>query len=125
MLNWDRVGLIVFFFIPALWQGRSANPTLFSQKPWDACEMISFKLKLFQHLSSLFFVEIHDLGQRVSGGVIEIDAVVSAAPDEHFVAGPNGRMQSSLCRCATGGHGLPGVRGRTVISAIIEEYRVC
>src|SRR5208282_5615926 len=43
MLNWDRVGLIVFFFIPALWQGRSANPTLFSQKPWDACEKFSVR----------------------------------------------------------------------------------
>jgi hypothetical protein len=52
--------------------------------------MISFKLKLFLHLASLLFIEIQDLGQCVSGNVIEIDAVVSAAPDEHFVARPNG-----------------------------------
>jgi len=29
MLNLDRVGLFVFFFIPALWQGQNINPTLF------------------------------------------------------------------------------------------------
>jgi hypothetical protein len=83
--------------------------------------MISFKLKLFLHLASLLFIEIQDLGQCVSGSVIEIDAVVSAAPDEHFVARPNGWMERSLRRRAAGGHGLPGVRSRTVIPAIIEK----
>jgi len=29
MLNWDRVGLIVFFFIPAVWQVQMVKPTLF------------------------------------------------------------------------------------------------
>src|SRR6266446_850224 len=38
MFNWDRVGLIVLFFIPALWQGQSANPTLFYQNLGDGCE---------------------------------------------------------------------------------------
>ena len=37
MFNWDRVGLIVLFFIPALWQGQSANPTLFYQNLGDGC----------------------------------------------------------------------------------------
>src|SRR5216683_1259443 len=41
MFNWDRVGLIVLFFIPALWQGPSANPTLFSQNLGDGCEIKS------------------------------------------------------------------------------------
>jgi len=39
MFNWDRVGLIVLFFIPALWQGQSANPTLFSQNLGDGCDL--------------------------------------------------------------------------------------
>jgi hypothetical protein len=29
--------LIVLFFIPALWQRQSANPTLFFQNLWDGC----------------------------------------------------------------------------------------
>jgi hypothetical protein len=35
MLNLERVGLIVFFFIPALWQVQSARPTLFMPKLRD------------------------------------------------------------------------------------------
>jgi hypothetical protein len=31
MLNWERVGLIGCFFIPALWQGYTVEPTLFCQ----------------------------------------------------------------------------------------------
>ena len=38
MVNWDRVGLILCFFIPALWQGFTVKPTLFCQLPWDGCE---------------------------------------------------------------------------------------
>jgi hypothetical protein len=34
--NRDPVGLIILFFIPALWQGQSANLTLFSQNLGDA-----------------------------------------------------------------------------------------
>jgi len=33
--------LIVLFFIPALWQGQSANPTLFSQNLGDGCDDFS------------------------------------------------------------------------------------
>jgi hypothetical protein len=33
--------LIVLFFIPALWQDRSANPTLFPQNLGDGCESFS------------------------------------------------------------------------------------
>src|SRR5712672_271915 len=38
MLNLERVGLICCFFIPALWQGYTVEPTLFLSKPWDGCE---------------------------------------------------------------------------------------
>jgi hypothetical protein len=34
MLNSDLVGLIVFFFIPDLWQDLNINPTLFLQNLW-------------------------------------------------------------------------------------------
>ena len=40
MLNLDRVGLIVFFFIPALWQGQNIEPTLFLSKLRDGCETL-------------------------------------------------------------------------------------
>jgi hypothetical protein len=36
--------LIVLFFIPALWQDRSANPTLFPQNLGDGCDLLSFML---------------------------------------------------------------------------------
>jgi hypothetical protein len=29
MMNWDGVGLMLFFFIPALWQDQNIEPTLF------------------------------------------------------------------------------------------------
>jgi hypothetical protein len=29
-LNWLRVGLVVLFFIPAVWQVQSIKPTFFS-----------------------------------------------------------------------------------------------
>ena len=38
MLNAERVGLIGCFFIPALWQGYTVEPTLFSSKPKDASD---------------------------------------------------------------------------------------
>jgi hypothetical protein len=38
MFNCERVGLIFCFFIPALWQGNTVNPTLFSQNLGDAFE---------------------------------------------------------------------------------------
>jgi hypothetical protein len=41
MLNWERVGLIACFFIPALWQGYTVEPTLFFSKPGDACGSFS------------------------------------------------------------------------------------
>jgi len=31
MLNLERVGLICCFFIPALWQGYTVEPTLFME----------------------------------------------------------------------------------------------
>jgi hypothetical protein len=36
--------LIVLFFIPALWQDRSANPTLFPQNLGDGCDPLPFSL---------------------------------------------------------------------------------
>src|SRR6266568_331166 len=49
MFNWDRVGLIVLFFIPALWQGQSANPTLFSQNLGDGCELFPILTAVLAH----------------------------------------------------------------------------
>src|SRR6266496_461691 len=37
MLNSERVGLIVFFLIPALRQGQKLKPTPFSKNLWDGC----------------------------------------------------------------------------------------
>jgi len=42
VLNSERVGLIVFFLIPALWQGQKLKPTPFSKNLWDGCELVSF-----------------------------------------------------------------------------------
>jgi hypothetical protein len=42
MLNLERVGLIGCFFIPALWQGYTVEPTLFLSKLGDACENKTF-----------------------------------------------------------------------------------
>jgi hypothetical protein len=39
MLNLERVGLMGCFFIPALWQGYTVEPTLFLSKPKDASEV--------------------------------------------------------------------------------------
>jgi len=36
--------LIVLFFIPALWQRQSANPTLFFQNLWDGCEIVIMEM---------------------------------------------------------------------------------
>jgi hypothetical protein len=41
MLNSERVGLILRFFIPALWQDQQRQPTLFSTFLWDGCEIYS------------------------------------------------------------------------------------
>jgi len=40
MLNLECVGWIGCFFIPALWQGYTVEPTLFLSKPGDACETV-------------------------------------------------------------------------------------
>ena len=61
MLNWDRVGLIVFIFIPALWQGQSVNPTLLSQNLWDVCGFISV-------LRFGRFERGFDCGSKIPGG---------------------------------------------------------
>src|SRR5579883_1377134 len=39
-LNLDRVGLIACFFIPALWQGYTVEPTLFLSALWDGCGLL-------------------------------------------------------------------------------------
>ncbi|MHB8524185.1 MAG: hypothetical protein ACYDH9_25980, partial [Limisphaerales bacterium] len=38
-LNPDRVGLMLLFFIPAVWQVQIVKPTLFFDFLWDGCDL--------------------------------------------------------------------------------------
>jgi len=50
MLNWPRVGLIVFF-MPAVWQVYTVKPTLFLESLWDACDL-ALVLNLAEQIES-------------------------------------------------------------------------
>src|SRR5690606_24827225 len=73
-------------------------------------------------------------GRRIPGipgrivataGVELVAAVVFAAPDDHFAAGPHGTMTAARAGRPGGGErNAPGVAGRVVAAAVVEPAAV-
>jgi hypothetical protein len=93
MVKWERVGLILCFFIPALWQGYTVKPTLFCQKPWDGCDFNSEVVNT--RIASSFLLGVNlplgTIGAALNGNnylgdLAEIMVFNTALPDQDRVA---------------------------------------
>src|SRR5579883_693327 len=62
-LNLDRVGLIACFFIPALWQGYTVEPTLFLSALWDGC--VTNYITHVQHTTNYLITELRTTNYTV------------------------------------------------------------